>query len=155
MEDLRPAMYRLLHGGTDASPSIDDYVITSNTQTGGNPRAVLISKIFDLFKGAAQTFLVSPLQVTVDAAAHVGAIIQAAASQTADLLQLKTSAGTVVHRYNKAGYWVTALHSAPADADLSAGDAALWFDQTNGAGKLMVKAKTANGTVVTGSITLT
>jgi hypothetical protein len=45
-------------------------------------------------------------------------------------------------------------HAVPADADLSAGDAAVWYDQTNGAAKLMVKAKTANGTVVTGSVTL-
>ena len=46
-------------------------------------------------------------------------------------------------------------HSAPADGSLAAGELVFWFDQTNGAGKLMIKAKTANGTVVTGSVTLT
>jgi hypothetical protein len=45
-------------------------------------------------------------------------------------------------------------NAAPADGELVAGQLALWFDSTNGAGKLMVKAKTANGTVVTGSVTL-
>jgi hypothetical protein len=45
-------------------------------------------------------------------------------------------------------------HAAPASTDLSAGQCALWFDQTNGASKLMVKAKSANGTVVTGSLAL-
>jgi hypothetical protein len=45
-------------------------------------------------------------------------------------------------------------HAVPADADLAAGEAAVWFDSTNGASKLMVKAKSANGTVVTGSVTL-
>jgi hypothetical protein len=49
---------------------------------------------------------------------------------------------------------VVSLHAAPADAALENGDAAVWFDQTNGASKLMVKAKSANGTVVTGSVTL-
>jgi len=45
-------------------------------------------------------------------------------------------------------------HSAPVDATLGAGECALWFDQTNGAPALMVKAKQADGTVVTGSVPL-
>ena len=49
---------------------------------------------------------------------------------------------------------VTAV-AAPADGALAAGQAFIWLDATNGAGKLMVKAKTANGTVATGSVTLT
>lgn len=52
------------------------------------------------------------------------------------------------------GYFMTRRNTIPADADLATNDLALWFDNTNGAGKLMVKAKTANGTVVTGSVTL-
>ncbi len=47
-----------------------------------------------------------------------------------------------------------ALALEPKDVDLAAGQLALWFDSTNGAAKLMVKAKQANGTVVSGSITL-
>jgi hypothetical protein len=43
---------------------------------------------------------------------------------------------------------------APADATLAASELALWFDPTNGAAKLMIKAKQANGTVVTASIAL-
>lgn len=50
---------------------------------------------------------------------------------------------------------LAAVHDAPADNLLVAGHAAIWFDQTNGAGKLMIKAKTANGTVVTGQVALT
>lgn len=45
-------------------------------------------------------------------------------------------------------------NAAPADAELSAGDVALWLDSTNGASKLMIKAKSANGTVVTGNVPL-
>jgi hypothetical protein len=52
------------------------------------------------------------------------------------------------------GYLVIARNSAPADASLAAGDLALWFDQTNGAAKLMLKGKSANGTVVTGNVAL-
>lgn len=47
------------------------------------------------------------------------------------------------------------MNAAPASGDLAAGDFGLWLDSTNGAGKLMIKAKTADGTVVTGSVTLT
>lgn len=43
---------------------------------------------------------------------------------------------------------------APADADLAANEMALWFDSTNGAAKLMIKGKSANGTVVTGEVAL-
>jgi hypothetical protein len=44
--------------------------------------------------------------------------------------------------------------AAPADAALAANQFTLWLDATNGAAKLMVKAKSANGTVVYGSVAL-
>lgn len=44
--------------------------------------------------------------------------------------------------------------SAMPDGDLSNGGFGLWLDPTNGATKLMIKAKSTNGTVVTGSISL-
>lgn len=50
---------------------------------------------------------------------------------------------------------IFARHTIPADGDLRAGDAAIWFDQSNGAAKLMVKAKQADGTVRVGSLALT
>jgi hypothetical protein len=53
------------------------------------------------------------------------------------------------------GLLVNRTHSAPADGDLVAGDLRTWFDQTNGAAKVMWKGKTADGTVVTGSLNLT
>jgi hypothetical protein len=48
----------------------------------------------------------------------------------------------------------TSRNAAPADASLAAGQAALWYDSTNGASKLMVKAKQADGTVKTAAIAL-
>jgi hypothetical protein len=53
------------------------------------------------------------------------------------------------------GAFVTRQHAAPADADLDGGDLAFWFDETNGAAKLMLKGKSADETVVTGSVDLT
>jgi hypothetical protein len=61
--------------------------------------------------------------------------------------------GTTKMRANVAGFTIM-YHAAPADGDLAAGDCALWFDQTNGASKLMVKAKQADGTVKTAAIAL-
>jgi hypothetical protein len=46
------------------------------------------------------------------------------------------------------------VHSAPADGGIDTGAVSLWFDQTNGAAKLMVKGKQEDGTVVTGSVSL-
>jgi hypothetical protein len=103
---------------------------------------------------AANTFTVAPQQITADAAAHVGLIVKGAASQSADLQRWISSADAVLTRINKGGYVVIAQHAAPADGDLAAGECAIWFDRTDGAGKLMVKAKTADATVVTGSVTL-
>lgn len=54
----------------------------------------------------------------------------------------------------KDGALLTAMNSAPADGELSAGECALWLDQTDGAAKLMVKAKQADGTVRTAAVAL-
>jgi len=45
--------------------------------------------------------------------------------------------------------------TAPADGDLAANQCALWFDPTNGAAKLMIKSKQADGSVKTGSLDVT
>jgi hypothetical protein len=64
------------------------------------------------------------------------------------------SGNTILGRVNKGGYFMTRLNAAPADADVATGELAWWFDATNGAAKLMIKAKQADGTVKTGSVTL-
>jgi hypothetical protein len=43
----------------------------------------------------------------------------------------------------------------PADGDIPTGNCFMYFDSTNGAAKINFKGKTANGTVVTGSLNLT
>lgn len=53
-----------------------------------------------------------------------------------------------------AGQPIIAVTAAPADADLASSQVALWFDATDGAAKLKIKGKSADGTVVTGSVNL-
>lgn len=50
--------------------------------------------------------------------------------------------------------WSTTRTTAPADADLAAGEVCFYFDSTNGAAKLKIKGKSANGTVVAGEVAL-
>jgi hypothetical protein len=84
------------------------------------------------------------------------------ASVSSSSIELK-AAGGAISRYEPDftknislrpdGLWIS-VNAGPADGDLAAGFAAIWFDKTNGAAKLMVKAKQADGTVVTGSLAL-
>jgi hypothetical protein len=90
------------------------------------------------------------------AAAVTPLTLQLDASQSADAFAVLASNGTTkLARIDKSGYQIISRTSAPADAALSAGEVALWFDSTNGLSKLMVKGKSANGTVVSGSVVLT
>jgi hypothetical protein len=75
------------------------------------------------------------------------------ASQTGDQISLRDSGGALQSRFNKDGVIMTKA-AAPADADVTTGELAFWFDSTSGAAKLMVKAKDAGGTIRTGSVTL-
>jgi len=69
------------------------------------------------------------------------------------IFQAHKSGGSQV-RVQNPGHMVFDAHAAPAAGNISAGECALWFDQTNGASKLMVFAKQADGTVKTASIAL-
>lgn len=75
----------------------------------------------------------------------------ASSAQTEDLEAFTGTDGTVGVRVNNHGYVIVRRTTTPADADLVAGECAFWFDSTNGAAKLMVKGKQADGTVKTGS----
>lgn len=84
----------------------------------------------------------------------LGITSKAFASQTHDLFETLTSAGAITSRFNKDGYFMTRKVAAPSDGDLVASELVIWLDDTNGAGKVKFKAKTADGTVVTASINL-
>lgn len=52
------------------------------------------------------------------------------------------------------GKFSTKAHTAPADGNIVAGECVFWFDQTDGAAKFKMKAKTADGTVVASEVAL-
>jgi hypothetical protein len=96
------------------------------------------------------TFELSPASAN-----HYGLTLHARASQAADLIHTWNDDFTDNgFRLNKNAYLVVGKNAAPADAELNAGEVALWFDKTNGAAKLMCKGKSTNGTVVTGNVPL-
>jgi hypothetical protein len=109
--------------------------------------------------GATVTSSVAIDYVNTTGNTQIGLRVDGQSGQTADLQQWTVNAtptGTPVPqtRIGPLGTFITAIHAAPSDATLNAGDMALWFDQTNGASKLMIKAKQADGTVKTGSVSL-
>ena len=75
-------------------------------------------------------------------------------SPSGNLVELLDYANAITSRFDKDGYFMTRKTAAPADAQIANGEAAIWFDSANGAGKLKIKAKTANGTVVAGEVAL-
>jgi hypothetical protein len=88
------------------------------------------------------------------AATDIAAFLSANPGQSVDILSITNSGGSEQSGFNKNGYFYTNRHTAPADAELAAGQLLLWFDQTNGAAKLMAKGKTADGTVVAASVAM-
>jgi hypothetical protein len=82
------------------------------------------------------------------------AVRPANSGQTANIMEWQDNTTTILSTITENGYFTTRKTAAPADAELAAGELAFWFDSTNGAAKLMVKAKEAGGTVRTGSLAL-
>lgn len=99
-------------------------------------------------------FSTAGVTITSGATTYKQLTLKATASQTANIEEWQKSDGTVYGSISENGYFTTRKNAAPADAELAAGEMAMWFDSTNGASKAMFKGKSANGTVVTGSVTL-
>lgn len=78
--------------------------------------------------------------------------LRGVAGQTAPLIDAISDTGETTLLANGA---IRFDATAVADADLYAGSVSLYFDATNGAAKLRIKGKSANGTVVTGTVNLT
>lgn len=73
---------------------------------------------------------------------------------TGSVLDVQRKSATVA-RVTSAGHLAIRASAAPAAAGVVTGEAQFWIDTTNGAAKLMVTAKQADGSVKTGSIPLT
>jgi hypothetical protein len=76
------------------------------------------------------------------------------ASQTGDQISIRDNAGALTTRIDKDGVIMTKVTTAPVDAQLTNGEVAIYFDSTNGAAKLKIKAKQADGTIRTGEVPL-
>lgn len=111
------------------------------TGTGGTPGRVVVANDQDA--------------IAVTLASFPGSAAIAAQGAQADIFRQDSGAGENYVALTQYGLWVS-VHSAIADGDLGPGDCVIWFDQTNGVGntKLMVKGKSADGTVKTATILL-
>jgi hypothetical protein len=141
-------------------------VPSASMNVGSNNEGVLSGNGMSLKVGSAasggrpkRAFVGGSLQISPNGSTITsGAGIPAISGELGDIY-IRTDGSPYLYFCTTAGVagvavWSTYTHAAPADASLSAGDLALWFDQTNGAAKLMVKGKSANGTVVTAAVAL-
>jgi hypothetical protein len=121
---------------------------------------------FDVFviqnADGSTTFGIDPFGYLSASGADLGALtnttpLKVSASSgfltTRDLASFAINNGSYV-RIDHNGALIFKNNAAPADGDIGANECAIWFDRTNGAGKLMVKAKTQDGTVVAGELAL-
>lgn len=109
--------------------------------------------IFEALAHSGQGIFVGPggqLGIAPDAA-NVSLTVAAGDAAT-DPVNVTSAVGAIIFRVDVTGAFATRAHAAPADAAIATGECYLWFDQTNGAAKLMLKAKQADGTVKTGSV---
>lgn len=127
----------------------------------GAPEAAYNETIFNVQEDGASDVLrvevgggvfLSGSQLNIDNGGPFFTVADSLGTAAADTWIFSFGNGDVI--YKKSGHLYIKKHTAPDDSSLSNGELALWFDQTNGAAKLMVKAKTANGTVVTGNLAL-
>lgn len=105
--------------------------------------------------GVGQSLLQGTTTINPQNAGDISLILKAPAAPTVDIFQAKDSASAILSRLDKSGYFMTKKVAAPADADLTNGEMAIWLDPTNGAAKFMIKAKQTDGTVRTGLVLLT
>lgn len=132
---------------------VTDFTVNGGGTFAGNVTntAGVISSPY-MFVGALNYINGYQFGVVPDYSGRVPLLVRGAAGQSVNLMEWQDSAGAIQLRVNKAGAVVTKVNVAPADADISANEIALWFDPTNGAAKFMAKAKQADGTVFSGAI---
>src|SRR5262245_66348284 len=79
-----------------------------------------------------------------------GLVITTSSTPTGDMIGLMPNSTTVTKsRIDKNATFITAVNAAPADADISANEAAWWFDSTTGSPKVNFRVKDAAGTAST------
>jgi hypothetical protein len=79
---------------------------------------------------------------------------QLGAANTNAQFFFNNSSSDTVASVDRNGVYRTFAHAAPPDGDVLPGEMTVWFDQTDGNAKLMIKAKDAGGNVRTGQVAL-
>jgi hypothetical protein len=125
----------------ESGGTFQEAAITLVDNTAGNPGQINIDTFSGL--GLSPEGSSNPVLNITPRAAHTGRLVKITDDQAVETLVVSVG-----------GYLLIKTHAAPADAALAAGECALWFDQTNGAAKLMVKAKQADGAVKTAAVAL-
>lgn len=128
-------------------------ISVGNVASGGGTKTVLYADGSSYF-GNSPSYGTAYMRLTNNQSSSVGFYLTAASGQTANLVEYWNGSGGLLATVSENGYFTTRKNAAPADAELAAGEAAYWFDSSNGASKFMVKAKSADGTVVTGEVAL-
>jgi hypothetical protein len=148
--------YFALHQGGDTLLFPAWEPVTGVAALCANNRDTAANIFLGMVNGTTYTTIGPNGQTTLAVAAAnvIPLTVKGFTSQSSNLQEWQDSSANILSTISENGYYTTRKNSAPADAELSAGELALWFDSTNGAGKLMIKAKTANGTVVTGQVAL-
>lgn len=131
------------------------YIAWSSGNPTTSPDTFLVRVTSNVIRtGDPSTSVYGALLVGSPAVATVGLTVRGITAQSANLQEWLSSAAAVLATVSENGYFTTRKNAAPADAELIAGEAAYWFDSTNGAAKFKVKAKQADGTVVSGEVAL-
>lgn len=129
------ALVEIIAGAQQDVASADDLISIKGS---------LGQDLFDVFSDGS-------LNLATQAGASNPVIYAQQNETTQDIAQFRHAGGALVAKIGNAGELMTAAHVAPT---ILTGQLAIWFDQTNGAAKLMIKAAQADGTIVTGSVTL-
>jgi hypothetical protein len=129
------------NGGTITGPLVITDPVATDVPLTINGAAAQATDLFDVVNnaGTGGVFVFPTGSTEVLADDQTVALVVAATNSTVDVMQVQTAVGTVLAAVKAAGALATRAHAAP----------------TNGAAKLMVKAKSANGTVATAAIPLT
>jgi hypothetical protein len=135
-----PTLHADEHGATVSLDGLSQGFVVQH-RTPGSGGYVTVSANGGVAINTREGSSESPLSIAAEGGSYITSIRIDGSIETG--MPIHANAGIVI--------WTP---GAPADGDISASECALWFDDTNGAAKLMVKAKSANGTVVTGSVNL-
>ncbi len=130
---------------------------TSVTQSGWYDHGVIAmnftSNIVGVTTGGIFLGVASPAGTVHIKSGHdaiYAGLFDARATQAVPILAWRDNGGNVLGGASKNGYIFTNKNTVPADAELAANQLMWWFDPTNGSAALNIKAKQADGTVVSG-----